>query len=1036
MLSNTSSCDTQPHCRNSDKNNVPPFSKAVILIIDALKYDFAVFNDSKKNADYYENQLPVISRTEKSGKGALFEFLADPPTTTMQRLKGLTTGSLPTFIDVSSNFGSYDIKEDNIVDQLLANNKTVIFAGDDTWMSLFPDRFSQSYPFPSFDVWDLDTVDTGVSKTLKDKLSTKAIGEWDVLIAHYLGVDHAGHKHGPRHPEMRRKLNEMNDVIEKVISKVSDDTIVFVMGDHGMTQSGDHGGDSRDEVSAALFVYANRYSFKPKESIKSVSQVDFVPTLSLLLGIPIPFSNLGKFIPELMTSSSGSSSQMHQLLNQVAALKINVDQVFSYLNAYDQTSRGKLPQSSLEDIRGHYEKFQTLTKNSMGPDDLEKSVQDGLNFLDDVKNMCRSVWVEFDLNSIVSGIAIFLLQLILGVLLTSMPKNCHFTRILSSKFLFYLWIAFAVGMIGSVILQHLQIVRVSEDKKIMFAFGCGLFASTMIQGYTLLWRLRGCISQVLAGESSTQKNRSFGSWFYTLTLVILTVALFSNSYVVDEASVLNFSLISIMISWLWYFRKVSDKSYDLHVPLVLTLVFIGLLRLANVYFRCREEQMGYCLPTEFHKTISTLPKDASYKFYKDWRFFCSIASVILTVGLPHTWLKLSGNLNGYALTVYMASFAPWIMGLSILSFWALQGHAFGSKLVPWQQNSLAQYTFGMFAIALLICICQPRLLYLVHHRGGKSLGSLPERTHHDYFGFIRSNWRHFTTSTSGGTRKVVFGIGTALSAPVVFNLVLVTLVSMLVLGDGLCPSLFLALLSMIIFLVMSTAERLRRGDATTASDLLNVPLSAVIGWWLLEAFFFFATGHQPTFPTIQWGAAFVGFSGDSYGDANANALQSFVLPALLIGWNTFVNRILFALALPLLLVAPFTLWIWLPMIRRYRRESSVPQETETTLSATLRWSDLEQGEMAILECAEEARAQMFNLYCKYLVLQAFRVAGTMISAAILRRHLMVWKIFAPRFIFEAVGFSVSVVISLVSFCIFSRTLTSLVRYYRLLEKDK
>jgi hypothetical protein len=31
----------------------------------------------------------------------------------------------------------------------------VVFAGDDTWMGLFPDRFSRSYPYPSFDVWDL-----------------------------------------------------------------------------------------------------------------------------------------------------------------------------------------------------------------------------------------------------------------------------------------------------------------------------------------------------------------------------------------------------------------------------------------------------------------------------------------------------------------------------------------------------------------------------------------------------------------------------------------------------------------------------------------------------------------------------------------------------------------------------------------------------------------------------------------------------------------------------------------------------------------
>lgn len=37
---------------------------------------------------------------------------------------------------------------------------------------------------------------------------------------------------------------------------MKDDTILFVMGDHGMTKTGDHGGDSKDELEAALFVYS------------------------------------------------------------------------------------------------------------------------------------------------------------------------------------------------------------------------------------------------------------------------------------------------------------------------------------------------------------------------------------------------------------------------------------------------------------------------------------------------------------------------------------------------------------------------------------------------------------------------------------------------------------------------------------------------------------------------------------------------------------------------------------------------------------
>ena len=37
---------------------------------------------------------------------------------------------------------------------------------------------------------------------------------------------------------------------------LNEDTVLFVMGDHGMTRTGDHGGDSDDEIDAALFVYS------------------------------------------------------------------------------------------------------------------------------------------------------------------------------------------------------------------------------------------------------------------------------------------------------------------------------------------------------------------------------------------------------------------------------------------------------------------------------------------------------------------------------------------------------------------------------------------------------------------------------------------------------------------------------------------------------------------------------------------------------------------------------------------------------------
>lgn len=69
-------------------------------MIDALKYEFGLYDEAKKNPLSYENKLPVMKQMldQYPKSTRLLKFLADPPTTTLQRLKGMTTGSLPTFI--------------------------------------------------------------------------------------------------------------------------------------------------------------------------------------------------------------------------------------------------------------------------------------------------------------------------------------------------------------------------------------------------------------------------------------------------------------------------------------------------------------------------------------------------------------------------------------------------------------------------------------------------------------------------------------------------------------------------------------------------------------------------------------------------------------------------------------------------------------------------------------------------------------------------------------------------------------------------
>ena len=70
--------------------------------------------------------------------------------------------------------------------------------GDDTWMSVFPDLFeaNMTFPYDSFDIEDLHTVDKGVIKYLFPLLEDPS-KPFDFLIGHFLGIDHVGHYVGP-----------------------------------------------------------------------------------------------------------------------------------------------------------------------------------------------------------------------------------------------------------------------------------------------------------------------------------------------------------------------------------------------------------------------------------------------------------------------------------------------------------------------------------------------------------------------------------------------------------------------------------------------------------------------------------------------------------------------------------------------------------------------------------------------------------------------------------------------------------------------
>lgn len=120
-LTDISTCSAEP-C-----THLPTHDRVVLLIIDALRFDFVTPDPPVPISSYHHNilTLPRELTARSPSQSFLFHTFSDPPTATLQRIKGITTGSLPTFIDVSSNFGGSAIEEDSIINQLHMAGKRV-----------------------------------------------------------------------------------------------------------------------------------------------------------------------------------------------------------------------------------------------------------------------------------------------------------------------------------------------------------------------------------------------------------------------------------------------------------------------------------------------------------------------------------------------------------------------------------------------------------------------------------------------------------------------------------------------------------------------------------------------------------------------------------------------------------------------------------------------------------------------------------------------------------------------------------------------
>lgn len=608
-----------------------------------------------------------------------------------------------------------------------------------------------------------------------------------------------------------------------------------------MFSTGDHGGDSDAEVTAAMFVLSPKplLSTEMLPNSNTVNQVDLVPTLATILGSPIPFANLGTIILEALPSLSEGKDI---LSDWKFALKIswqNVEQAMEYMKQYTKKTN-QFSQEKLSVLKTKYTMLKEHVKSVVSLEDAVNASWYMRGYLSLVRQMGEEVWVQFDAALMYNGLLLMFVSVLFIFLLVDGIPDDKFREVFTGTFLYTVFGGLIFTAFGTLICYLLNLI---DNIEISVYISTGVLSMIMVAVVIIRSWVAIC--------SHWQSQSRLSDWsniIGRLLLLLSLCGLFSNSYIVEEARVLSYLLLTMVWFLVHNFHPLKPESlvrvkssekqsvswYNKSVLSALRLklfMFVAMLsmlvRLSQYYWLCREEQIG-CESISMRKTHSF--DNFLTTRYCNMQYFFTLISLALFVTVARIWLRSCGNLVGFSLSVTLARYGPTIVVVCMGGFWVLQSLPKDTKsklFLPWQIQFLPWIVYTFVFVGLVTAFVKPLSIFVVPKRKDNLTVPVYGQTNvipHLFTQMKQLMRRGSKSSVSaaddnvGKELPVVYGLATAYSSVFVNIAVFVCLLVALLLGDALAPSVVLMGTTATVLLMILSAvqyeKALHSGEGT------------------------------------------------------------------------------------------------------------------------------------------------------------------------------------------------------------------------------
>lgn len=568
--------------------------------------------------------------------------------------------------------------------------------------------------------------------------------------------------------------------------------------------SGDHGGGSEEEVTSAMFVHSHRPFIQNVVQDEEIRQVDLVPTLSSILGVPIPFSNLGKVVISALPSFATEPDLANNWEFVLTALWTNIKQIMLYIQEYAKTKE-QFPAEKLVEIKSDFQTLRIQVESIGNEEELLMFINGSSVFANRVRQMCEMIWAQFDSYAMSRGLVLHFLLLAFTFIITEGFPIQYLDSIVDS---IYVQLAYGSVILSLVVLGILKYLDILFDIEQLCYFCVCTFSVICLAAIIITdWSV---ISSNWYDLSKTSKPTNV---FCRLITLFSVVCLFSNSYIINESFTCLFLVISLVFVSLLEVKgevpKKAGKAFDMINSLksmlfslrgkvfMLLFVLFLLLRFSIMYIKCRVEQncsVEKPLLTESSRCLTT------------------VVLIAIFITVTRLYLRSAGNLVGFSPTVFVSRYAPTAIVISTSGFWILQSLPRKTQyklFEPWQLQMLPRTATCVLLIGFTILFIRPLSVY---HLSRQSSSQIPfDNIIPALFNQLKDVMLRRTGSDVKGY-PVVFGLATAYSATFINFSVFLTLFAGLLLDSD--QALAAVILTLSLWLVATIVSISRHSKGT------------------------------------------------------------------------------------------------------------------------------------------------------------------------------------------------------------------------------